>query len=86
MRFASLYDQHTMGEDELAQLMARSNTRALDPAEIEAWQRAIDSNLIWQMPREFGVAALALIEKKICTRARRSYSGARVARLSINWH
>lgn len=81
--FAANHHIHTIAESDVAQIVVASNLAALNADEIECWQRAIDSNLIWQMPRAYGTIAVTLIERKVCTRARRSYSGARVNRLSI---
>ena len=63
----------TFGQDQIAAIIRKSDPRNLFAHETEAWQQAIDSALIWHMPPEFGVKAVALIERGICTLARRSY-------------
>lgn len=60
-------------QDEIATVIRRSDPRNLFAHEAECWQSGIDSQLVWHMPAEFGVKAVALIERGICTYARRSY-------------
>lgn len=36
--------------------------------QIEAWQRLIDTGVVWQLQGSFGRQAAALIEAGICTR------------------
>ena len=63
----------TLTQDQIAAVIRKSDPRNLFAHEAEAWQQAIDSQLIWYMGADYGAQAVALIERGICTLARRSY-------------
>lgn len=62
-----------LSQEQIAAVIRKSDPRNLYAHEAEAWQAAIDSQLIWHMGAGYGAQAVGLIERGICTYARRSY-------------